>query len=227
MKRKRREKTWNYITSQAQKGFRGYPIATVAYYGPDDKFASKAVVGIIQNENDKNPLLGKWFSQEKDVRQDRDINEQIADFIKQNGAKSVGLTDRIIGCPHEEGIDYPTGASCPLCPFWAGRNRWTGELLEKIDQTFEQNEEVLVAAWYREDQWDLLLNAAVDKEALGETYQDWEVNFNQLLRKLRDSGHKVSSIEVDVKELIEWCKQKNLPLNGAARAQYAALKGNT
>ena len=25
----------------------GFPLATIAYYGPDDKFASKVVVGII------------------------------------------------------------------------------------------------------------------------------------------------------------------------------------
>jgi hypothetical protein len=43
----------------------------------------------------------------------------------------VTMTDRIIGCPHEEGIDYPEGECYPLCPFWAGRDRWTGELLVK------------------------------------------------------------------------------------------------
>jgi hypothetical protein len=41
--------------------------------------------------------------------------------------KSVVMPDRIIGCPHEEGIDYPEGESCPQCPFWEGRDRWTGE----------------------------------------------------------------------------------------------------
>jgi hypothetical protein len=30
--------------------------------------------------------------------------------------------------PHEEGIDYE-GATCPACPFWAGRDRWTGTRL--------------------------------------------------------------------------------------------------
>jgi hypothetical protein len=28
---------------------------------------------------------------------------------------------------HEEGIDYPEGEACPRCPFWAGRDRWTGQ----------------------------------------------------------------------------------------------------
>ncbi len=45
------------------------------------------------------------------------------------GAKSVVMTDRIIGCPHEEGIDYE-GPTCPDCPFWAGRDRWTGKRLQ-------------------------------------------------------------------------------------------------
>src|SRR4051812_9319014 len=40
----------------------------------------------------------------------------------------VVMTDRIIGCPHEEGIDYE-GTTCPTCPFWAGRDRWTGKRL--------------------------------------------------------------------------------------------------
>jgi hypothetical protein len=39
------------------------------------------------------------------------------------------LADRIIGCPHEEGVDYPEGQSCPRCPFWAHRDRWSGELI--------------------------------------------------------------------------------------------------
>ena len=31
------------------------------------------------------------------------------------------MTDRIIGCPHEEGIDYE-GSVCPRCEFWANRD---------------------------------------------------------------------------------------------------------
>lgn len=31
----------------------GYPIATIAYYGPDDQFASKVAVGILISEDEK------------------------------------------------------------------------------------------------------------------------------------------------------------------------------
>jgi hypothetical protein len=54
----------------------------------------------------------------------------VLQFLESQGAKSVVMTDRIIGCPHEEGIDYPEGEPCPQCPFWANRDRFTGRLLQ-------------------------------------------------------------------------------------------------
>jgi hypothetical protein len=42
----------------------------------------------------------------------------------------VAAFDRIIGCPHEEGIDYPEGEICMKCPFWAHRDRWSGEIVQ-------------------------------------------------------------------------------------------------
>jgi hypothetical protein len=50
-----------------------------------------------------------------------------ADKVIAQGVKSMVMTDGIIGCPHEDGIDYPEGTSCPKCPYWAGRNRFTKE----------------------------------------------------------------------------------------------------
>ena len=40
------------------------------------------------------------------------------------------MTESIIGCPHEEGKDYPDSQVCPQCPFWGNRDRWTGEIVE-------------------------------------------------------------------------------------------------
>jgi hypothetical protein len=58
------------------------------------------------------------------------IGEQIAAFIKTQDVRSVVVTDGIIGCPHEEGVDYPEGKSCPQCPYWAGRDRSTLERIQ-------------------------------------------------------------------------------------------------
>ena len=72
--------------------------------------------------------MKRWFSEAADVRTDPAISLGILRFVQDYGVLSVAMTDRIIGCPHEEGIDYPNGEVCPQCPFWAHRNRWTGEL---------------------------------------------------------------------------------------------------
>lgn len=36
---------------------------------------------------------------------DPDVGLEIIDFIESNEVKSVVMVDRVIGCPHEEGID--------------------------------------------------------------------------------------------------------------------------
>lgn len=106
-----------------------YPVASIAYYGPDDSRATKVVVGIIVAEDDDVTYLDKWSAIGTDVRYDMMISQQIQDFLMEHGVRSVVIASRIIGCPHEEGVDYPIGGTCPQCPFWAKRDRWTGELI--------------------------------------------------------------------------------------------------
>jgi hypothetical protein len=118
------------LQKKARRGFSGYPVATVAVYGADDKVATKASVAIIAGEDEEPIALERWFSDKGDVRRDYLIQQQILEFIKRHGAKSVVMTDRIIGCPHEGGKDYPEGEKCPQCPFWANRDRWTGEIIQ-------------------------------------------------------------------------------------------------
>jgi hypothetical protein len=128
---KHKSATPDELARRARKGFRGYPLATISFYGPTDSFASKAAVGVVLHEGGAADLLERWFSDEVDIRFNQPLIRQIGEFIRKERVKSVVMPDRIIGCPHEEGIDYPEGQSCPLCPFWEGRNRWTGELLPK------------------------------------------------------------------------------------------------
>jgi hypothetical protein len=116
------------LEKKARRGFRGYPVATVAYYGPDDKVATKVAVGIISREDGDVESLERWFSEKGDVRFDQTIHSQILAFIREHNARSVVVTDGTIGCPHEEGIDYPEEESCPQCPYWADRDRWSGEM---------------------------------------------------------------------------------------------------
>src|SRR5208283_3033020 len=91
----------------SKRGFQGYPIATIALYGPTAERASKAAVSIFLREAPEPEQLQRYFSADGDVRFDPEIDTQLVDFLKLYGVRSVIITDRIIGCPHEEGIDYP------------------------------------------------------------------------------------------------------------------------
>jgi hypothetical protein len=116
------------LHKKARRQSVAFPVATIASYGPTDQFATKVAVGIV-DAHEKIIALERWFTTTRDARQDEDICRQIVAFIERHNVYRVAMTDRIIGCPHEEGIDYPEGESCPQCPFWKGRDRWTGQPL--------------------------------------------------------------------------------------------------
>lgn len=91
------------LKKKARHGFRGYPIATIAFYGPDDSRASKAAVAIVDAEEADPSALQRWFSEEGDVRTDPAVGNEILEFVRDHGAKSVVMTDRIIGCRMRRG----------------------------------------------------------------------------------------------------------------------------
>ncbi len=116
------------LAKKAKKGFRGYPIGSLAFYGPDDRMATKMVASIAHGEREEDVgEMRKWFTTDHDVRNDPTCAEEVWAFFDAHGVRSIVMPDRIIGCPHEEGIDYD-GPICPQCPFWANRDRWTGEI---------------------------------------------------------------------------------------------------
>jgi hypothetical protein len=105
-----------------------YPIGTLIAYGPDNTRATKLVAAVfIRPEESEAKALHRWFVDAGDVRHDTTIKEEIAAFFRKYGVKETVASNRITGCPHEEGIDYPMGRTCPQCPFWANIDRFTHE----------------------------------------------------------------------------------------------------
>lgn len=119
----------NPLLKRARKGFRGYPVATIAFYGPNDQQATKVAVGIVTHEGAEPDVLERWYAEEQDLRFDEETTREIGAFLTAHQVVSVVMLDRIIGCPHEEGIDYDEGDVCPRCPFWRSRDRFTGEMI--------------------------------------------------------------------------------------------------
>jgi hypothetical protein len=77
-------------------------------------------------------------------------------------------------------------------------------------------------AWYRRDQWELLRAVSADADRLEKTYDEWLAFASEELRKLQAIGLRVQKIDVEVGALNKWCESKARPVDGAARAEYAA-----
>jgi SEC-C motif len=95
-----------------------HPIGTVAFYGPDDKITTKIAAGVI-NSPSAEPILERWVA--TDVTTNPRVQREIKEFFEKHGVKSVAMSEGNMGCPHEEGEDFPDGEDCPFCPFWAGK----------------------------------------------------------------------------------------------------------
>lgn len=111
------------LLRKSERGFQGYPLGTVAFYGPDNQRASKVAVGIVHGKDVPVRELERWLSEVGDVRDDEVIGEQVLAFLHRHEVRTVVFGPGILGCPHEEGVDYPDGGTCPKCPYWAGRAR--------------------------------------------------------------------------------------------------------
>ena len=68
-----------------------------------------------------------WTTDTSDVRDDRTIAVEVAEFLARHKVRDSVTHDRATGCPHEEGNDYPMGRTCPRCPFWTDIDRFTHE----------------------------------------------------------------------------------------------------
>lgn len=95
-----------------------FPIGTIACYGPDDKTTTKIVAGVILGEGAE-PIIKRWVA--TDVMTSPKVRREIDAFLAKHGVMRVVMSDGNMGCPHEEGKDFPVGGDCPFCPWWKGK----------------------------------------------------------------------------------------------------------
>ena len=59
-----------YASEEAKKGMRGWPVATIAFYGPNLSQATKVAVGIVPSETAEPREVRDWKVENGDVRAD-------------------------------------------------------------------------------------------------------------------------------------------------------------
>ena len=95
-----------------------FPIGTVALYGPNDKVTTKIAAGVIVADGAE-AIIERWVG--TGIQENPKVQQEIKEFFTRHGVKSVVASDGNMGCPHEEGEDFPRGEDCPFCPFWKGK----------------------------------------------------------------------------------------------------------
>lgn len=217
------------LMSKVRRGFRGYPIITIAHYGPDDTKATKVAIGILKQEGvEEADILDRFHSDNVDVRIDERINKRIVNLVREYPGCSVVMADRIIGCPHEEGTDYPDGEECLACPWWHGRDRWTGEsefrnqdddqnggepekskitvALSEIVDGLEMASDEITVYLDREGGELVWISEEVDFEEDGELEEntsDWQAEAREEARQVRDKPDRFLALP-DKYNIHEW-----------------------
>ena len=125
----RDDRSLKRLRKKAKRGMRGWPVATIAFYGPNLNQATKVAVGVVPAENAEPTAMRDWNVDHGDIRTDPGVALEILEFLEKHGVLTVAMSGGIIGCPHQEGIDYE-GEWCPVCEFWHGRDRFTGLMVQ-------------------------------------------------------------------------------------------------
>jgi len=66
----------------------------------------KVVVSIIPNEDAEPSEMRDWQIVHGDVRKKPEIVAEMITFMESHGARSTLMASGLMGCPHQEGIDY-------------------------------------------------------------------------------------------------------------------------
>ena len=92
-----------------------YPIGTLMYFGPDNATITKIVAVVIPAKG-SSPIAKSWSNPQ--VSSDPKVAAEIGQFYLENKVADVVMTDGVVGCPHDEGIDFPVGGHCSQCKYW-------------------------------------------------------------------------------------------------------------
>lgn len=83
---------------------------------------------------------------------------------------------------------------------------------------------VVGIAWYRRDQWPRLRALASDIDKLEGSYEDWLAGAQKAIVQMTVAGVRAERVDIDLDELVRWCRAESRPLDSAARAAFVASR---
>jgi hypothetical protein len=79
---------------------------------------------------------------------------------------------------------------------------------------------MVAICFYTPDSYQELKEVADDKKVLCDTYADWLVEFSKAVKGLKEQGMEVVPVNINIGELIKWCKENKLKNTSSNRSKY-------
>ena len=86
------------------------------------------------------------------------------------------------------------------------------------------SDKVIGIAWYKKEQWFILRQVIENPNDIENTYEEWLNNAINLRKTLIDSGLTVEEVEIDIQDVISWCKKDNKTINSKNITEYVVFK---
>ncbi len=79
-------------------------------------------------------------------------------------------------------------------------------------------------AWYKPEQYVRMRELSTDKESMHKTYEEWRAGAETFIVESLANGLVLKKVDVDLDDMLAWCRLHGKDFNGAARSEYVAHK---
>ena len=79
-------------------------------------------------------------------------------------------------------------------------------------------------AYYEKKDYDRFLSIIDDRENAHDTWEEWFLGFLKAKEGLASQGIYAKDVTVDLDELIKYCADRKIKINGAARSEFVMGK---
>jgi len=89
------------------------------------------------------------------------------------------------------------------------------------ENTSNQAPSIQAMVWYKEEDWDRLMELFPDNHLLPPTFKDWLGRAEQMKTQVEAAGDVVMKVFIDPETFPAWCKEQGKEMNSEARAELA------
>ncbi|MDH3346628.1 MAG: hypothetical protein OEM02_00810 [Desulfobulbaceae bacterium] len=75
--------------------------------------------------------------------------------------------------------------------------------------------------WYREEDWNRLMEIFVDRHLIPQTFKEWEEKALENVEKAKLAGDTPVKVYIDPEPFLGWCKNKKVSPDADARTTFA------